>query len=77
VQSPGRGGGSEHRRPDPGARQVLDSLRERIPVGTPPSHIAACVVEAIRAQRPYVLPHPTVIEQIRRRTAAIERGVPG
>ncbi|HLZ31493.1 MAG TPA: hypothetical protein VKV73_29595 [Chloroflexota bacterium] len=30
--------------PNPGARQVLDSLRERIPVGTPPSEIAACVV---------------------------------
>jgi hypothetical protein len=43
---------------------------------TPPSHIAACVVEAIRDGRLYVLPHPAVIEQVRRRMEDIERGRP-
>jgi NAD(P)-dependent dehydrogenase (short-subunit alcohol dehydrogenase family) len=62
--------------PNPRAQQVLDSLRERIPVGTPPSDIAACVVDAIRSNRLYVLPHPAVIAQIRERVDAIERGSP-
>jgi NAD(P)-dependent dehydrogenase (short-subunit alcohol dehydrogenase family) len=61
---------------NPGATQVLDSLRERIPSGTPPSEIAACVVEAIRANRLYALPHPAGIAQVRQRTDDIERGSP-
>lgn len=74
-----RPAGAEERRgaaPNPGAQQVLDSLRERIPVGTPPSEIAACVVDAIRSNRLYVLPHPAVIAQIRQRADDIERGSP-
>lgn len=74
-----RPAGVEERRgaaPNPGAQQVLDSLRERIPVGTPPSEIAACVVDAIRSNRLYVLPHPAVIAQVRKRVDDIERGSP-
>jgi NAD(P)-dependent dehydrogenase (short-subunit alcohol dehydrogenase family) len=62
--------------PNPAARQVLDGLRERIPSGTPPSEIAACVVDAIRANRLYVLPHPAAIIQVRQRMDDIERGSP-
>jgi hypothetical protein len=55
---------------------VLDGLRERIPSGTPPSEIAVCVVDAIRANRLYVLPHPAAIIQVRQRMDDIERGSP-
>jgi short-subunit dehydrogenase len=58
---------------NPVARQALDSLRQRIPSGSPPSEIAASVVDAIRAGRLYVLPHPAMIEQVRQRMAAIEQ----
>jgi NAD(P)-dependent dehydrogenase (short-subunit alcohol dehydrogenase family) len=61
---------------NPGAQQILDRLREHIPSGTPPSDIAACVVDAIRADRLYVLPHPAGIAQVRQRADDIERGSP-
>jgi NAD(P)-dependent dehydrogenase (short-subunit alcohol dehydrogenase family) len=59
---------------NPSAQHVLDSLRERIPSSTPPSDIAACVVDAIRTNRLYVLPHPAGITMVRQRVDDIERG---
>jgi NAD(P)-dependent dehydrogenase (short-subunit alcohol dehydrogenase family) len=41
--------------------------RELLVAATPPAQIAACVVEAIRAERFYVLPRPEVKERIRSR----------
>jgi len=38
--------------------------------------VAACVVDAVRSGRFYVLPHPEWMEMVTRRTEAIERGDP-
>ena len=62
--------------PNPATRRIMDSLRERIPTATQPSAIAACVLDAIRDRRLYVLPHPAILEQVRQRTEDIERGRP-
>jgi NAD(P)-dependent dehydrogenase (short-subunit alcohol dehydrogenase family) len=58
--------------PNPSANEVVDRLRQAIPGGTPPSDIAASVVEAMRENRLYILPHPEVLEQVRGRLQAIE-----
>jgi len=56
--------------------QILERLRRIIATSTPPSEIAASVVEAMRAGRFYVLPHPAVLEQVRGRVQAIEADTP-
>lgn len=61
---------------NPSTRRSMDSLRERMSTGTEPSVIAACVLDAIRDNRLYVLPHPAVLDQVRRRMEDIERGQP-
>jgi NAD(P)-dependent dehydrogenase (short-subunit alcohol dehydrogenase family) len=60
--------------PNPSAQHVMDSLRERIASSTPARDIAACVVDAIRTNRLYVLPHPAGIAMVRQRADDIERG---
>jgi NAD(P)-dependent dehydrogenase (short-subunit alcohol dehydrogenase family) len=61
---------------NPAASQMLQRLRQTIPGGTPPSEIAAAVVEAMREERLYVLPHPQVLDQVRQRVQDIEAGRP-
>jgi NAD(P)-dependent dehydrogenase (short-subunit alcohol dehydrogenase family) len=43
---------------------------------TSPQTVASCVVDAIRTDRFYVLPHPEWLGVVRSRADAIERGVP-
>jgi NAD(P)-dependent dehydrogenase (short-subunit alcohol dehydrogenase family) len=62
--------------PNPLARRMYADMRRRLPTATQPSEIAACVVDAIRDGRLYVLPHPAMIESVRQRTEDIERGRP-
>jgi hypothetical protein len=50
----------------------LERLRQHIAGGTPPSEIAASVIDAMRENRLYVLPHPAMLEQARQRFQAIE-----
>jgi NAD(P)-dependent dehydrogenase (short-subunit alcohol dehydrogenase family) len=57
---------------NPAADEALERLRQNIPSSTPASEIAASVVEAMRDNRLYVLPHPAILEQVRRRLQAIE-----
>jgi hypothetical protein len=54
----------------------MDRLRHTIPTATPPSEIAAHVVDAMREERLYVLPHPAVLKRVRQRLADIEAGRP-
>jgi NAD(P)-dependent dehydrogenase (short-subunit alcohol dehydrogenase family) len=61
---------------NPSANQVMDRLRHMIPTGTPPSEIAACVVDAMRDERLYILPHPEILERVRQRMEDIEAGRP-
>ena len=61
---------------NPAPDQVLERLRQNIPTSTPPSEIAASVIDAMRAGRFYVLPHPAVLEQVRGRFQAIEADMP-
>lgn len=61
---------------NPSARAVLERLRRTIPAGTPPSEIAACVIDAMRENRLYVLPHPELLDQVRQRMHDIELGIP-
>jgi NAD(P)-dependent dehydrogenase (short-subunit alcohol dehydrogenase family) len=74
---------AERNRPDgartgapsnPSALPIMARLRQTIPTGTPPSEIAARVVEAMREERLYILPHPSVLEGVRQRVADIEAG---
>ena len=44
--------------------------------GTTPEMVAGCVVDAIRTERFYVLPHPEWMSVVRDRTDAIGRGEP-
>jgi NAD(P)-dependent dehydrogenase (short-subunit alcohol dehydrogenase family) len=57
---------------NPSPHQVLERLRQNIPTSTPPSEMAASVVDAMRAGRFWVLPHPALLEQVRGRLQAIE-----
>jgi NAD(P)-dependent dehydrogenase (short-subunit alcohol dehydrogenase family) len=61
---------------NPSPDQILERLRQNIASSTPPSEIAARVVEAMRAGRFYVLPHSAVLEQVRGRLQAIEADTP-
>jgi NAD(P)-dependent dehydrogenase (short-subunit alcohol dehydrogenase family) len=61
---------------NPSAKPVMDRLRHVIPMGMPPSEIATHVVEAMREERLYVLPHPAVLAQVRQRLEDIEAGRP-
>ncbi len=54
------------------ADEALERLRRNIAVSTPPSEIAASVMDAMRENRLYVLPHPAILEQARRRLQTIE-----
>src|SRR5262249_25555488 len=56
---------------NPAVRQAMDGLRQRMPTAPPPSEIAACVVDALNDQRLYVLPHPGILEGVRRRMGDI------
>jgi NAD(P)-dependent dehydrogenase (short-subunit alcohol dehydrogenase family) len=66
------GGARAAQADNPANREVLDRLRRLVPGGTPPSEIAAHVVEAMRDDRMYVLPHPAVLTQVRKRFEYIE-----
>jgi len=61
---------------NPATRQVTDDLRRRMATAPAPSEIAACVVEALHDERLYVLPHPSILEGVRRRMGDIEHGRP-
>jgi NAD(P)-dependent dehydrogenase (short-subunit alcohol dehydrogenase family) len=61
---------------NPANREVFAALAREMLTATPPSEIAACVVDAIHQERLYVLPHPRVLELVRRRMEDIERGSP-
>jgi NAD(P)-dependent dehydrogenase (short-subunit alcohol dehydrogenase family) len=61
---------------NPSANRAMDRLRHTIPTATPPSEIAAHVVDAMREERLYVLPHPAVLKRVRQRLADIEAGRP-
>jgi NAD(P)-dependent dehydrogenase (short-subunit alcohol dehydrogenase family) len=61
---------------NPSARPIMERLRHAIPAGMPPSEIAAHVVEAMRQERLYILPHPAVLEAVRERVEDIEAGRP-
>ena len=61
---------------NPSARPILERLRQTIQAGTPQSRIAADVVHAMREERLYVLPHPTILAQVRQRLEDIEAGRP-
>jgi short-subunit dehydrogenase len=71
-----RPGGERSSSINPSASGMIEYLRRTIPTGMPPSEIAACVVEAMRENRLYVLPHPQVLEQVRQRIQDIETGRP-
>jgi NAD(P)-dependent dehydrogenase (short-subunit alcohol dehydrogenase family) len=58
------------------ARPIMERLRQAIPTGMAPSEIAAHVVDAMREQRLYILPHPSVLEGVRRRVEDIGAGRP-
>jgi NAD(P)-dependent dehydrogenase (short-subunit alcohol dehydrogenase family) len=62
--------------PNPVPGQALDSLRQRMPSGTPPAEIAASVIEAIHTNRLYVLPHPEALAQVRQRFDSIAHSIP-
>ncbi len=51
----------------PGFEQMEQIGRQLIASGSPPTAIAECVFDAIRAERFYVLPHPEWKDQIRTR----------
>jgi NAD(P)-dependent dehydrogenase (short-subunit alcohol dehydrogenase family) len=55
---------------------VAAARRALLQSGTSPDMVAACVVDAVRSGRFYVLPHPEWIETVIQRTQAIERGDP-
>jgi NAD(P)-dependent dehydrogenase (short-subunit alcohol dehydrogenase family) len=57
---------------NPSTNEVMENLRRRIPGGSPPNEMAACVIDAMREERFYVLPHPEVLDQVRQRFDAIE-----
>jgi NAD(P)-dependent dehydrogenase (short-subunit alcohol dehydrogenase family) len=57
---------------NPSTNEVMQYLRRSIPTGSPPSEMAASVLDAMREDRLYVLPHPQVLEQVRQRFQAIE-----
>jgi NAD(P)-dependent dehydrogenase (short-subunit alcohol dehydrogenase family) len=61
---------------NPSARPILERLRQTIPMGMPPSQIAAHVIDAMRDERLYVLPHPAILAQVRQRLEDIEAGRP-
>jgi short-subunit dehydrogenase len=50
--------------------------RALVASGTPPSFVAASVLDAIRADRFYVLPHPEWMALVHSRVENIERGDP-
>jgi NAD(P)-dependent dehydrogenase (short-subunit alcohol dehydrogenase family) len=61
---------------DAAARQQWELVRQRVESGTPPSQVASVVVEAIRDERFYVLPHPELLPRVRQRMDDIEHGRP-
>jgi NAD(P)-dependent dehydrogenase (short-subunit alcohol dehydrogenase family) len=62
---------------NPSARSIMERLRQVIPAGSPPSQIAADVIQAMREERLYVLPHPTILAGVRQRLEDVEAGGPG
>src|SRR5215207_4970299 len=61
---------------DATAQQHWELLRQRVEAGTPPSQVASVVVDAIRDERFYVLPHPEFLPRVRQRVDDIENGRP-
>jgi NAD(P)-dependent dehydrogenase (short-subunit alcohol dehydrogenase family) len=61
---------------NPAVKQTIDQIKGVIATGTPPSEIATCVVDAMRDERLYILPHPHCLERVRQRTSEIEAGRP-
>jgi len=55
---------------------VAAARRALVQSGTRPEMVAACVVDAVRSGRFYVLPHPEWIDVVIKRTQAIEQGNP-
>ena len=51
-------------------------MRQQVGAGTPPSQVASVVVDAIRDERFYVLPHPEWLPLVRQRMEDIEHGRP-
>jgi NAD(P)-dependent dehydrogenase (short-subunit alcohol dehydrogenase family) len=58
---------------NPAAAAAREAL---VQSGTPPETVAACVVDAVRSGRFYVLPHPEWIDTVISRSEAIARGDP-
>jgi hypothetical protein len=51
--------------PPPGAEAARDAAKARLAAGMPPDRVAACVVDAIRTNRFWVLSHPEWKEYVR------------
>ena len=62
------------REPNAAEQQSMEALRAAIAAATPPEAIADAVIDAIRAERFYILPQPEWLPLIRARAEAIARG---
>jgi NAD(P)-dependent dehydrogenase (short-subunit alcohol dehydrogenase family) len=60
--------------PSPAAHPILDMVRERIERGMEPAQVADKVVDAVRNSRFYVLTHPEMNDEIRRRADEVVSG---
>ena len=58
----------------PQAAAAIGFIRQLVTSGMPPATIAATVVDAIRTQRFYVLPHPEALPVVRQRMEDILKG---
>jgi NAD(P)-dependent dehydrogenase (short-subunit alcohol dehydrogenase family) len=62
--------------PDPAVKPIVDMVRQRVEMGMDPSRVADQVVDAIRNSRFYVLTHPEMNDDVRRRAEDILSGGP-
>lgn len=63
--------GSVQREKSPEELALLDGYRQLLANGAPPSHVADCVFEAIKAERFWILPHPEWKEAVQARMETI------
>jgi NAD(P)-dependent dehydrogenase (short-subunit alcohol dehydrogenase family) len=58
----------------PAAAAAIEYIKQLVATGTPPAEIAATVVDAIRKQRFYVIPHPEALPIVQQRMEDILKG---
>lgn len=62
--------------PDPAAKPIVDMVRQRVERGMDPAQVATQVVDAVRNSRFYVLTHPEMNGDVRRRADEVLAGGP-